>query len=165
MTLIHGLARTFIAPMFIAGGVDCVKHPESKAKNAEKVTGGLITKLNSLGLPEDPAQLVRINGGLQLVAGSLLALGRMPRLASAAQRPPVPSRPPQQLSATAPSVNQVSASRLSQVLTRATCGSASSRLSRSQIPLSATPLSPWRSNNEPSKREAKEHGYEVAKRP
>ena len=84
MTLIHGLARTLIAPMFITGGVDCVKHPESKAKKAEKVTGTLTTKLTSMGLPEDPVQLVRINGGVQLVAGSLLALGRMPRLASAA---------------------------------------------------------------------------------
>ena len=33
-------------------------------------------------LPEDPETLVKINGAVQVVAGSMLALGRFPRLSS-----------------------------------------------------------------------------------
>ena len=36
------------------------------------------------GLPDKTEQLVRINGGVQLAAGSLLALGRLPRLSALA---------------------------------------------------------------------------------
>jgi uncharacterized membrane protein YphA (DoxX/SURF4 family) len=80
MPLSHRLARSFIAPMFITGGLDAVRNPKSKANAVEKVAG----QLSALGLPEDPVQLVRLNGAVQLAAGSLLAIGRVPRLASAA---------------------------------------------------------------------------------
>ena len=80
MPLLHSLARSFIAPMFISGGLDAVWNPNSKAAAAEKLTG----QLSGLGLPEDAVQLVRLNGAVQLAAGSLLAIGRVPRLASVA---------------------------------------------------------------------------------
>ena len=66
--------------MFITGGLDAVKNPNAKAKAAEKVA----TEISGLGLPEDPVQLVRLNGAVQLVSGLLLAVGRVPRLASVA---------------------------------------------------------------------------------
>ena len=80
MPLSHRLARSFIAPMFIAEGFDSVRNPIDKAKAAEKVAG----QLSGLGLPEDPAQLIRLTGAVQLGAGALLAIGRVPRLASVA---------------------------------------------------------------------------------
>ena len=80
MTFLHGIARSFIAPMFLTGGMDAIKHPAAKAPAAAKVT----PRLAAMGFPDDPEKLVRVNGGIQFVAGSLLALGRVPRLASAA---------------------------------------------------------------------------------
>ncbi len=80
MPLSHRLARSFIAPMFITGGLDAVRNPNDKAKAVEKVAG----QLSAFGLPEDTVQLVRLNGAVQLAAGSLLAIGRVPRLASVA---------------------------------------------------------------------------------
>jgi putative oxidoreductase len=80
MTMTHALARSFIAPVFIGGGVDAVAHPAAKTDSAAKIT----QQLARYGLPSDPAQLVRLNGGVQLIAGSLLVLGRLPRLSSAA---------------------------------------------------------------------------------
>lgn len=70
-----------LAAMFVAGGLDSLQHPEGKAQAAEKVAPPLA---RPLGLPEDTTTLVRINGAVQLVAGVLLALGRLPRLAAAA---------------------------------------------------------------------------------
>lgn len=75
MPLSHRLARSFIAPMFITSGLDAVRNPNDKAKVGE---------LSGLGLPQDPVQLVRLTGAVQLAAGLLLAIGRLPRLASAA---------------------------------------------------------------------------------
>lgn len=78
MTVTHRFARSLLAPMFLTGGLDAVRNPNGKAKAAEKVAG----QLSGVGLPDDPVQLVRINGAVQLAAGSLLLVGRAPRLAS-----------------------------------------------------------------------------------
>ena len=80
MPLSHRLARSFIAPMFITGGLDAVRNPIGKSEAVEKVA----RQLSSFGLPKDPVQLVRLNGAVQLAAGSLLVIGRVPRLASVA---------------------------------------------------------------------------------
>jgi putative oxidoreductase len=73
------IARSSIAPIFLAGGMDAVRHPDSKAAKAEYVAGPL-SRL--LGTADDPVKLVRINGGVQLAAGTLLILGWAPRLSS-----------------------------------------------------------------------------------
>ena len=81
MTITRRIARPMLASMFIAGGLDAVQNPDSKAKKAEKVA---LPLARSLHLPEDPATLVRINGGVQIGAAALLALGWFPRLAATA---------------------------------------------------------------------------------
>jgi putative oxidoreductase len=73
------IARSSIAPIFLAGGMDAVLHPQSKAANAEYVAGSL-SKV--LGTADDPVKLVRINGAVQLAAGTFLILGWVPRLSS-----------------------------------------------------------------------------------
>jgi uncharacterized membrane protein YphA (DoxX/SURF4 family) len=69
-----------MASIFISGGLDAVQHPESKVKQAETVTRPLTSRLKAL--PDDTETLVRFNGALQVVAGSLLALGKVRRLAA-----------------------------------------------------------------------------------
>ena len=68
--------------MFVAGGLDAVTHPEGKVKKAEKVTAPLSEHVSAL--PDDTEMLVRINGGVQVVAGALLAVGKLRRLSALA---------------------------------------------------------------------------------
>ncbi len=67
--------------MFVSGGVDQLRRPESKVAQADKVAA---TVARTLHLPEDPVTLVRINGAVQVGAASLLAMGKLPRLSAAA---------------------------------------------------------------------------------
>ena len=81
MAVTSRVARPLLASMFIAGGIDSIRHPESKAKKADKV-GRPIAE--AVGLPDDPVTLVRLNGAVQVAGGALLAVNKMPRLASVA---------------------------------------------------------------------------------
>ncbi len=79
MTLVRRIARPMLAAMFVAGGLDQLKHPGRTVPSARP----LIEKVGpTLGLPDDPELLVRANGAAMLGAGTLLALGRLPRIAS-----------------------------------------------------------------------------------
>jgi len=76
------VARPLLASMFIYGGIDAVRNPASKVKAAEAVTAPLTRHIEAL--PEDPINLIRLNGGVQVVAGALMALGKCRRLAALA---------------------------------------------------------------------------------
>lgn len=81
VSLSRRLARPMLAAIFVSSGIDVLRRPGPRAKVAAPVA----TKLaEPLPLPSDPEQLVKINAAVQVVAGSLLALGRFPRLAAAA---------------------------------------------------------------------------------
>jgi uncharacterized membrane protein YphA (DoxX/SURF4 family) len=68
-----------LAAMFVVGGLDQLKHPSAKADTARP----LVEKLApAVGLPDDTELLVRANGAAMVGAGALLALGRLPRIAS-----------------------------------------------------------------------------------
>jgi uncharacterized membrane protein YphA (DoxX/SURF4 family) len=67
--------------MFVYGGADAFRHPENKVPKAQNVTPAIAGKA---GLPSDPAQLVKINGAVQVAAGVALALGKFPRVAALA---------------------------------------------------------------------------------
>ncbi|WP_433887914.1 DoxX family membrane protein [Streptomyces sp. CA-111067] len=69
-----------LASTFINGGLSTVRDPARVAPHAESVTTPLTDRVSFL--PKDPEQLVRINGAVQLGAGALLALGRLPRLSA-----------------------------------------------------------------------------------
>jgi putative oxidoreductase len=71
-----------LASMFITGGLDAMRHPETKVASAQPVTDQLRSWVPSL--PEDTAMLVKVNGLVQVGAGVLLALGKMRRLAALA---------------------------------------------------------------------------------
>jgi len=80
MAVLRALARPMLASIFIVQGYDTLRWPEHVSGRAEKVVGPLKERIDAL--PDNTEQLVRINGGIQLVAGSLLAIGRFPRLSA-----------------------------------------------------------------------------------
>ncbi len=83
MSLLRFLARPMLASMFLAGGLDALRNPGPKVPLAKELAPKVAAALP--GLPEhDTELLVRINGGVQLGAGTLLALGRFPRLSALA---------------------------------------------------------------------------------
>ena len=80
MTLVRRIARPMLAAVFVAAGLDQLKHPGRTVPSVRP----LLDKVRpTLGLPDDPELLVRANGVAMLGAGTLLALGRLPRLSSA----------------------------------------------------------------------------------
>ena len=71
-----------LASIFIIQGLDAVLHPDRKVAAAEPVVRPLAERASFV--PDDVEQAVRINGAVQLVAGSMLALGRFPRVSALA---------------------------------------------------------------------------------
>jgi putative oxidoreductase len=69
------------ASIFIAQGFDTFRHPDRVAPAAEPVVAQLSERLSFV--PAKTEQAVRLNGAVQMVAGSLLALGKFPRLSAA----------------------------------------------------------------------------------
>ncbi len=82
MSISRLVARPMLSAMFISGGLDAARHPETKAEAAKPVTDQLRTLIPSL--PDDTVMLVRVNGVVQLVGGILLATGKFRRLAALA---------------------------------------------------------------------------------
>ena len=80
MSLTRTVARPLLAGIFVASGVEAVRHPDDRAKRAEAVTRAVATPL---GLPDDPVLAVRVTGAVQATAGTMLAAGRLPRLSAA----------------------------------------------------------------------------------
>lgn len=70
-----------LASMFLLGGIDAIRQPGPKVPAADDVAPQVAAKIPGLQ-DQDTETLVRVNGGVQLVGGTLLALGRFPRLAS-----------------------------------------------------------------------------------
>lgn len=83
MSLIRRLARPMLAGIFISGGVEQLRDPHPETEAAEPVAPPLARAL-PVNLPEDPEQLVRIDGAIKLVGGLMLATGRLPRIAAIA---------------------------------------------------------------------------------
>jgi len=81
MAVIRTLARPLLASIFVIGGVDVLRHPDSRVAPAEKIVRPLAEKWPAL---KDTRQLVQLDAGVKVVAGLLLASGRFPRLSSLA---------------------------------------------------------------------------------
>ena len=82
MVLLRGLARPMLASIFVVQGWDTLRQPGRVAPLAEPVVRPITERVSAL--PDQTEQLVRINGAVQVVAGSMLALGRFPRLSALA---------------------------------------------------------------------------------
>lgn len=85
MTVTTRLGQPMLAAMFISGGTDQLLHPEEKAEAAATVVEDLEGQLDEqVPLRDEPTTLVRVNGAVQVAAGTLLAFNKAPRLAAAA---------------------------------------------------------------------------------
>jgi uncharacterized membrane protein YphA (DoxX/SURF4 family) len=69
-----------LASIFIVQGYDTFRRPERVAAAAEPVIRPVADRVPVV--PAKAEQAVRLNGAVQMVAGSLLALGRWPRLSA-----------------------------------------------------------------------------------
>jgi uncharacterized membrane protein YphA (DoxX/SURF4 family) len=70
-----------MAAVFVTSGLDTLRHPAKPAQVAAPVIKALAGPLN---LPDDPELLVRANAATMLAAGTMLGLGKFPRLAALA---------------------------------------------------------------------------------
>jgi uncharacterized membrane protein YphA (DoxX/SURF4 family) len=82
MSVLRAVARPLLASIFIVQGYETLRHPELVVSRAEPVVRPLAERIGPV--PDDPLQAVRINGAVQVAAGSLLALGWWPRLSALA---------------------------------------------------------------------------------
>jgi len=77
MNPVRTLSRPLLASIFVYSGIDVLRNPEPRAKAA----GPVLDKLSDT-LPLERVQMVQLNAGVQLAAGSMMALGRLPRLSA-----------------------------------------------------------------------------------
>jgi uncharacterized membrane protein YphA (DoxX/SURF4 family) len=80
MSLLRRSARILLATSFIAGGVDQLRDPGSKTGPARPVLTQLAGRIPQL--PQDPEQLVRLDGALKLAGGTGLVVGPFGRPAA-----------------------------------------------------------------------------------
>ena len=85
--MIRRLARLLLAAIFVAGGIDTLRHLEPKVAQVEpflrKTVGGVADSLPEQ-VPTDPETLVKIDAAVKVGAGLALAFGKFPRLAALA---------------------------------------------------------------------------------
>ncbi|MET8247637.1 DoxX family protein [Streptomyces sp. NPDC005202] len=82
MSLLRVVGRPLLASMFIAGGLSSARSPKDVAPAAEPVVGPITKRVRVL--PDSTEQVVRLHGGVQVLAGVLLGMGRLPRLSALA---------------------------------------------------------------------------------
>src|SRR6185312_1956012 len=84
MDLLRRVARPMLASMFVSGGIDTLRNPGPRVKMAGDVPNEVADAL-PVSLPDDPEQLVKIDAGVKIVGGLLLASGgRLARLGALA---------------------------------------------------------------------------------
>src|SRR5262245_28329347 len=82
MAVLRAFARPMLASIFVIGGYDTMRNPDRLVKIAEPVVRPIASRVSVV--PDDTEQAVRLNGAVQFVAGSLLAIGWVPRLSALA---------------------------------------------------------------------------------
>ena len=83
--LVRRIARPLLASSFVYGGIDTLRNPQSRVPGAAPVVEQIAKTADQqlpVQVPRDVEQWVRVNAGAQVAAGSLLALGRLPRLSA-----------------------------------------------------------------------------------
>ena len=81
--IVRRLARPLLASVFVAAGIDALRHPGLRSQQAAQLLGKVPDQVpGAQSAAKDPDLFVRVNGAALLGGGILLATGRMPRLAS-----------------------------------------------------------------------------------
>jgi putative oxidoreductase len=85
--ILRRVARPLLASIFIYGGIGALRQADAHAEAAkpllDKTVGGQQSRLPE-AVPTDPVTLVRADAAVKIVAGSLFAFGRLPRLSALA---------------------------------------------------------------------------------
>ncbi|MDP1805763.1 MAG: DoxX family protein, partial [Acidimicrobiales bacterium] len=88
--LLRRIARPMLAALFIQGGISALKAPQGHVQAAKPVLDAVspavdkVVEIAPIDQRPDDEMLVRIDAGVKIVAGSMLAFGKFPRLASTA---------------------------------------------------------------------------------
>ena len=80
MLLVRALARPLLAAPFITGGVSTLRHPTTRLAAADRVVNPLLARVPQLS---DTEQVVKLDAAAKVIAGSMLALGKLPRISAA----------------------------------------------------------------------------------
>ena len=85
--LVRRIARPMLAGTFIYGGIQTLRNPQSRVPGAAPIVEQ-ITEIAEKQLPievsHDVEQWVKVNAGVHVGAGTLLALGKFPRFSALA---------------------------------------------------------------------------------
>lgn len=85
--IIRRLARPMLSTIFISGGINAMRDAEGHAQAVkpwlDKTVGQQTANLPD-SVPTEPVTLVRLDAGVKIGAGAMLALGKFPRLSSLA---------------------------------------------------------------------------------
>jgi uncharacterized membrane protein YphA (DoxX/SURF4 family) len=73
MSLPRRAARAMLAATFVSGGVDQIRNPEPKAAPARPVIAPIAERLGAM--PNDPEQVVKLDGAIKVAAGLGLVFG------------------------------------------------------------------------------------------
>jgi uncharacterized membrane protein YphA (DoxX/SURF4 family) len=88
--LLRRVARPLLAALFIQSGINTLRSPQGHVAAARPVLDAVapavdkVVEVAPIEQRPDDVTLVQIDAGVKVVAGSLLALGRVPRLAATA---------------------------------------------------------------------------------
>src|SRR3954471_17482445 len=85
--LVRRIARPLLASTFVVGGIDTLRNPQSRVAGARPVVEKVAEQADKqlpVQVPRDVEQWVKIDAGVKVGAGALLAIGRLPRLSAAA---------------------------------------------------------------------------------
>ena len=79
MPLVRAAARPLLASIFIAGGIDTLRNPAPRVQAADKLVTPVVQRSSRLSSTE---QVVMLDAAAEIVAGTMLAFGRLPRLSA-----------------------------------------------------------------------------------
>src|SRR3954466_16331499 len=85
--LVRRIARPLLASTFVFGGIDTLRNPQSRVAGARPVVEQITEAADKqlpVQVPRDVEQWVKIDAGVKVAAGTLLHLGKLPRLAAVA---------------------------------------------------------------------------------
>ena len=83
--LVRRIARPMLASSFIYGGIDTLRNPKSRVPGARPVVEQITAQADKqlpIQIPRDVEQWVRIDAGVKVGAGAMLALGKLPRISA-----------------------------------------------------------------------------------
>lgn len=80
MPLVRAIARPLLAVPFITGGLSTLRKPADRVAAAHPVVGPLVSRVPQLSSTE---QVVKLDAAAKIIAGSMLALGKLPRTSAA----------------------------------------------------------------------------------